>query len=211
MIEITKKILEINLPSVFTNKDLALLYPDDNVRYCQVSRAIRNGEIIRLRKNFYTLNNIYRKKPIDTDALSYRIDNSSYVSFVSALRNNNWIPEVVYVCTCVTPKKSKLVDCSLFGYDYKNIKQVDYSKGVQKVNYFGEDFFQATPLKALCDYISWRKLDWTSSEPLIESLRIEEENLMKLTTTDFNELQGNYPAYPNTELFLSSLRKELGL
>ena len=89
--------------------------------------------------------------------------------------------------------------------------QSDYSKGVQKVNYFGEDFFQATPLKALCDYISWGKFDWTSSEPLLESLRIEEENLMELTTKDFDELQGNYPAYPNTELFLSSLRKELGL
>ena len=211
MTEITKKILESDLPTVFTNKDLVLLYPDTTARYYQVSRAIRNGEIIRLRRNFYTLNNTYRKNPIDTYALSHRIDNSSYVSFVAALRKNNWIPEAVFVCTCVTQKKSRLVDCTLFGFDYQYIKQVDYSKGVQKVNYYGEDFFQATPLKALCDYISWRKLDWTSSEPLLESLRIEEENLMELTTKDFDELQGNYPAYPNTELFLSSLRKELGL
>ena len=76
MTEITKKILESDLPTVFTNKDLVLLYPDTTARYYQVSRAIRNGEIIRLRRNFYTLNDTYRKNPIDTDALSHRIDNS---------------------------------------------------------------------------------------------------------------------------------------
>lgn len=211
MIGITKSILENNLSSVFTSKDLLKLCPDDNIRYCQVNRAINNGEIIRLRKGFYTLSKIYRKKPIDSEVLSQKIDNTSYVSMVSALRNHNWIPETVYLCTCVTMKKSKKVDCTLFGYDYRNIKQKNFLKGVKTVNYYGENFLQATPLKAICDYISWRNLNWTSTEPLIDSLRIEEENLEELTSKDFDELQGNYPDYPNTERFIAGVRKELSL
>lgn len=211
MIGITKLVLENNLSSVFTPQDLKKLCPDDNVRYCQVNRAINNGEIIRLRKGFYTLNKTYRKKPIDSEALSQKIDGTSYVSMISALRNYNWIPETVFLCTCVTRKKSRKIDCSLFGYDYRNIKQKDFSKGVKTVNYYGENFLQATPLKAICDYISWRNLNWISREPLIESMRIEEENLEALTSKDFDELQGNYPDYPNTEMFLKCLKEELGL
>lgn len=144
-------------------------------------------------------------------ALSQKIDPDYYVSMMSALRNYNWIPEAVYRCTCVTKGLERVVDCNLFNFDFRNIKQKDYSKGVRKVNYFGESFNQATPLKALADYISCIGYEWNSVEPLLESLRIEEYSLGELKSEDFDELQGNYPEYPNTERFLSGVRKELGL
>lgn len=211
MIGITKSILENDLPTVFTFDDLRKLNPDDNARYCQINRAVKNGEIIRLTKGFFTLCDIFRKKPIDTAALSQRIDGRSYVSMMSALRHYDWIPEAVYRCVCVTPGKEKRVNCTYFSYVFRNIKQKDYTKGVRKVNYFGTDFLQATPLKALADYISWIGYEWDSVEPLEESLRIEEDSLAELKSEDFDEIQGNYPHYPHTERFLEGIRKELCL
>ena len=34
---------------------------------------------------------------------------------------------------------------------------------------------------------------------------------IELKSKDFDELQGNYPCYPNTESFLAGIRKELKL
>lgn len=145
MIGITKKVLEEDLPAVFTVDDLKQICPDDNIRRYQMRRAMKNNEIVKLRRGLYTLERTYRKHPIDTMALSQKIDPDSYVSMMSALRNYNWIPEAVYLCTCVTKGSEKVVDCNLFDFDFLNIKQKDYSKGVRKVNYFGESFKQATP------------------------------------------------------------------
>ncbi len=211
MTRITKAVLENNLDTVFTFDDLKKLYPNDNVRYCQLKRAIKNNEITRLAKGYFTLGELFRKKPVDIEAFSQMLDCNSYVSMTSALRNHNWIPESVFLCTNVTTGKNRYIETPYFGIDFRNLKQVDYSKGVRKVNYYGNDFLQATPLKAIADYVSWMKCDWTGIEPLIESLRIEEEQLMELKTSDFNELQGNYPCYPNTENFIDTLRKELKL
>lgn len=211
MIGITKKVLEEDLPTVFTVDDLKQICPDDNIRRCQMRRAMKNNEIVKLQRGLYTLERTYRKHPIDSMVLSQKIDPDSYVSMMSALRNYNWIPEAVYLCTCVTAGREKFVDCKLINFDFRNIKQNDYSKGVRRVNYFGESFKQATPLKALADYISWICYEWDSLEPLTESLRIEENDLETLKAEDFDELQGNYPKYPNTEKFLSGIRKELGL
>ena len=211
MIGITKSILENRIPTVFTFEDLQKICPEDNVRYCQVNRAIKNKEIIRLTKGFYTLGDLFRKEPIDSEALSQRIDDKSYVSMASALRNYNWIPEAVYRCVCVTSNRNRNITNEYLYYSFRKIKQNDYSKGVVTVNYYGTPFLQATPLKALADYISWIGYEWTTLEPLFESLRIEEESLEELKSEDFDELQGNYPCYPNTEKFLVGIRKELQL
>ena len=54
-----------------------------------------------------------------------------------------------------------------------------------------------------------RGVDWTGSEPLEESLRIEPESLESLTTSDFNELENNYKSC-RARRFLAGLKKELG-
>ena len=66
----------------------------------------------------------------------------------------------------------------------------------------------AKPLKALADYVASRGLDWTDSSPLVESLRIDEDNLETLETEDFEELEGVYKS-ARARKFLAGLRKEL--
>jgi len=81
--------------------------------------------------------------------------------------------------------------------------------GVETVSIDGQSALQAQPLKALADYVYAHKMEWTDREPLIESLRIEEEELVTLTAGDFESIQGNYCTAKNVESFLAGLRKDL--
>jgi hypothetical protein len=50
MNKLTRIILENKLSSVFTARDLKRLELNDNVRYCQMKRAMESGDIIRLQR-----------------------------------------------------------------------------------------------------------------------------------------------------------------
>ncbi|MDR0720953.1 MAG: hypothetical protein LBF78_15085, partial [Treponema sp.] len=95
-------------------------------------------------------------------------------------------------------------------FSYRHIHQRELLAGVCKINSGNNIYFQAKPLKALADYIYVLKYNWSSLEPVIESLRIERERIETLTSNDFDELQGNY-YNANVENFLKGIRKELGV
>ena len=204
-----------NLTTQILKKDLPAVFEMDQIRklpsFPELEDALKSGEIIWLTGDFYTLNNHLRKSPIDVNPLSARIDPTSYVSTKSALRNNDWIPEHVYVCTCVSAKKAVHISCKIIAFDYVLVNQKDPFKGTEIVDYYGTPFRQAKPLKALADLVAADNLDWVGTDPLLNSMRIEEENIETLKSEDFDEIQGNYIGYPNVDLFLGSLRKELSL
>ena len=70
-------------------------------------------------------------------------------------------------------------------------------------------FYMAKPLKALADTVASRGLDWSGLDPLVESLRIDDERLETLKSVDFEELDGVYRS-ARARKFLSGIRKELG-
>lgn len=66
----------------------------------------------------------------------------------------------------------------------------------------------ASPLKALADYVYIHRENWTSIDPMIRSLRIEEEQLEELSPGDFEELDGNYKSV-QVRRFLQGLKKDV--
>ncbi|GAB1483560.1 hypothetical protein MASR2M78_23760 [Treponema sp.] len=66
----------------------------------------------------------------------------------------------------------------------------------------------ASPLKALSDYVYYKRLDWTSIDPLIESLRIEEDQIAELIQADFDEIEGNYTSLRDRR-FLEAFQKDV--
>ena len=72
----------------------------------------------------------------------------------------------------------------------------------------GEAFLVASPPKALADYVYIHRCDWTSVDPLTESLRIEEESLAELTAESIERLVPNYTAR-RVRRFLEGLRRDL--
>jgi len=196
---------------VFSAADIQNIEPDDNVRYALVKRAIKDGDLVQIKRGLYTLSSPLRKQPLNRASLANRLYYPSYVSMEYALSNHGWIPEGVVTMTSATSKNPADFDTPLGRFMYKRIPQALFFCGVETVSIDGESALQARPLKALADYIYVHKLEWTDREPLIESLRIEEDELKTLSADDFESIQGNYRTAPAVEAFLAGLRKDLKL
>jgi hypothetical protein len=208
MTRLTRLIIEQRLPAVFTSDDVRHLEPNDPVRYCQMSRAIACGDIIRIRRGFYTLNKIFRSASINEHIVANLFVPESYISFETALWDAGWIPEFVYEIASVSPKPSFEIKTSFAVFSYTRVPQKNMTAGTYTVTYGNGTALEAKPLKALTDYVYANNYDWNSVKPLRQSLRIDDDNLMSLTAKDFDELQGNYEV-DRVKRFLEGIRKEL--
>ncbi len=210
MNRLTKSIIE-NLPNpVFSVHDLAVLEPSsDNIRHALVKRAVADGDLIIIRRGLYALSSLYRKVDINAFSVAQLIYGPSYISLESALSAYGWIPEGVRDIVSITCRLPKDFDTPLGHFSYVRVTQKTLYTGVRRVtNDAGMTWLIASPLKALADYVYSRRLDWTSIDPLINSLRIEEEQLAELVQGDFDELEGNYTSV-RVRRFLEGIRKEV--
>ena len=65
----------------------------------------------------------------------------------------------------------------------------------------------AKPATAIVDYVQGYKKDWTTLEPLVESLRIDEDDLFQIPFEDFSALVPYYQSR-RIEDFVKGLSKE---
>ncbi|MDA3834020.1 MAG: hypothetical protein PF495_11545 [Spirochaetales bacterium] len=210
MNRLVKTILEKVPVPVFTTLEISMLVPGSvNTRYALVKRAIADGDIIHIKRGLYTLSPLYRKGTLNLYTVSHKNLGLSYISLETALSNCGWIPEAVRTFTAVTSRTSTEFITPIGHFTYEKVPQKTLFAGVERLqDASGNVWFQATPLKALADYVYLHRCDWTSSRPLVESLRIDEESLREIAETDFLELEGNY-ANCRVVRFLEGLRKEL--
>lgn len=198
---------------VFTYLDaLIWLGGTRNSVRCRIMRAVDSGEILAIRRGLYCLSQEYSRTRLSRNLLANLIYGPSYISLESALSYHGWIPEAVHSVVSVSLGRAKTFETPLGYFDYVQLAQSPLLAGVSRVVGDKESagsFYMAKPLKALADYVAVRGKDWISSEPLVESLRIDEDNLDSLATEDFNELDGVYKS-ARARRFLAGLRKELG-
>ena len=197
-----------NIKSVFFLKDLNNFGFEKKYLDEMLNELVIKSEIYHIKNNIYTLGRILRKELVSEQILSNMLVNESYISMEFVLSQISWIPENVYVITCVTNRNSMKINTKYGNFEYINILQKNYFAGVNKYTENGYSFYKAKPLKALADMIYDRKYNWNSLHPLHNSLRIEYEDLETLTKDDFDELQGVYND-KNVENFLYGIRKEL--
>lgn len=210
MNRLVKLILEKIPVPVFTTLEISMLIPGSaDTRYGLVKRAIADGDIIQIRRGLYTVSPLYRKSILNPYSVSQMILGLSYISLETALSNCGWIPEAVRTITAATTCASTEFTTPIGHFTYEKVPQKTLFAGVDRLqDPAGNIWFQATPLKALADYVYIHKRDWDSSRPLIESLRIDEDNLRELTEADFLELEGNY-YNRRVARFLEGLKREL--
>lgn len=208
MNKLTEKFFDAPTP-VFTHADAAVaIAGTDFSRQGLVKRAIAAGEIINIRRGLYCLSPRYQKWPLDNYTLAQFIYGPSYISFESALRYHGWIPEAVHACTCASFGNGKEFRTPLGIFSYKRVVQrVFYTEVDRIVDPHGRVCFIASPVKALADYIYIRRLDWTTLEPVRESLRIEAHDLATATTEQLEMLWRNYKSQ-RVKRFLKAWKKE---
>lgn len=210
MNRLTKRIIAQIPHPFFTVKEIIALEPlSDTVRYALVKRALADGDILKIKRGLYTLSPLYRKTKINPLSAAQLIYGPSYISLETALSVHGWIPEGVRDFTSVSLRPSKEFDTPIGDFAYVCIPQKAlYAGVVRRIDNEGQCWLIASPLKALADYVYSHKLDWTSKDPLIKSLRIDEDQLSEISHDDFDELEKNYSSR-RVQRFLAGLKREV--
>lgn len=141
----------------------------------KISNLVRNKELIRLKKGFYTFSKLYQTKPINLISVANTLYTPSYVSFDYALSYYGMIPERVSEVTSATSKNEKLFDTPIGRFSYKKISLDAYSLGI---DWIYDDIeggrFIATAEKALCDKIKYdRGIGTLTQASMIEYLKYD--------------------------------------
>ncbi len=196
----------------FSRHDISAVFKGSEYsKQALLKRAIATGDIVRIRRGLYCLNSNLQRTPINELGLAQIVYGPSYISMETALRFYNWIPEAVYSITSVSINKAKDFKTPLGLYHYKRVPQKVFYSGVERViDDYGNVILIASPLKALCDYVYAHKKEWKSLKPLIVSLRVEYEDLRKITAKDFLQLENTYRSQ-RVNIFIKSLKKDLHL
>lgn len=195
---------------IFAFGDVINWYPNATraAIYGQIQRALKSGSVIQIRRGLYHLSREVFPNLVSSEVLANLIYGPSYISFESALRYHDWIPESVPNCLCVTNLRPREFETVHGKFSYVMVKQSPMMAGVLNIDDGQGPFFMATPLKALADMVASRGLDWTDCRPLVESLRIEPDELEGLTVEDFEMLDGVYYSKRARD-FLAGIRREL--
>jgi predicted transcriptional regulator of viral defense system len=212
MNRLVRKIIEFSPAGVISGQDLATLLPEgDSKRQALIKRAVASGDIVRIRRGLYCLADMYQKKRLNPFSVSQHIYGPSYISLESALRWHDWIPEAVYSYTSVSLKNSKEFNTPAGLFSYSRVPQKALYAGVNRqTDDSGCVFLIASPLKALADYVYVHKCDWSGVDPVVDSLRVEMEELECLTGDQFDVLANNYNSQ-RVQRFCKGLRKDLKL
>lgn len=141
----------------------------------KISNLVKSGELIRLKKGFYTFSKAYLARPIDLISVANTLYTPSYVSFDYALSYYGMIPERVSEITSATSKNEKLFETPVGRFSYKKIPLQAYSIGVDWIYDEKEGGkFIATAEKALCDKIRYdRGIGTLTQSAMLEYLKYD--------------------------------------
>jgi predicted transcriptional regulator of viral defense system len=183
-----------NNPSpLITQGELAhLLKKGANSRHSQLSRAAKKGELIRVKRGLYCLSEHLAKRTPHPFELASFIYGPSYISLESALSYHGLIPESVPSITSTSIKRNTTAQTPFGFYTYHRLPTFNFFIGVEHVKEDDNQFLLATPWKALLDYIYCYKKNWQDLSPVVDSLRIEPDDLPSLTRDNLLALNSFY-------------------
>ena len=201
--------------NVLNDRQMArVLGGTDARRYGQVNRALKAGELVRVKRGLYILADKFRDDPVHPFALAQQLLPASYVSGESALSFYGWIPESVHTVLSMTAKGKSL------SYEHDTLGKFEFRRMTVKPGYFLQSVARhelqhqvaliAEPLRALLDLVYLRKLPWQGLDFLVSGLRIEEEQLRTVNRLDVTRLLDIYKGNREQE-FIENLQRSLGL
>jgi hypothetical protein len=190
-----------------------LLAASDASRYGLVNRALKVGELHRVKRALYVLDNKYRDYPLHPFVLAQMLESGSYISLEMALAHHGWIPEAVYTITSILPgRKSKSYDHEKFGsftFHPLAIERGHFLELVLRQKAGEQTMLIAKPIRALMDLVCLRKKEWQGIDWLIDGMRIDYEYLRTVNNAEIRTLKLVYKQ-KRVKKFLDKLSKELG-
>ena len=214
MTTLKEKIIAANFADhILTDIDLnSLLDGTSAARYGRVNKALKKGELIKIRRGLYVHADKYRQKKLSKFFLASRIVPHSYISLESALSYYGWIPEHVTAVTSVLAvgrSKKFTTPFGEFVFYQLPVNEYEFLTGVHRIEEIkDEPFLLASPLRALADYVYVKKIEWKNITYLTSSLRIDMEQLIQIRPKHFLEIKRVFRSRRVLH-FLESLKKEL--
>lgn len=157
-----------------------------------LSRWVKRGHIIRLKKGIYMTRLFYERHLGDASfaaVVSAILVPQSYVSLEYVLQRSGVLTEVTYPITAVTLKNTRKIKNDVGTFVYRHIKSSLYT-GFEIENYFGVVFNQALSSKALFDYFYFRPMSRplrTFEIDLAEELRLNVEEFSPEVRDQFGD------------------------
>jgi hypothetical protein len=162
-------------------------FPDLASPEKKVQALEKSGELIRLKRNLFVVNQELSGKETDVRLCANHIYGPSYVSFQWALRHYGMIPEQVFLMTSATTKRTRSFETPIGNFRYVQVPASYFPIGVECMEEQGVSFLMATREKALCDTILLdnfvpRQSVKSLAAYLEEDLRIDMDILTELDT-----------------------------
>jgi len=214
MKSLTEKIIESNQNNrVFSEAQLRRMLGGSNARrYGLVNRALKVGELHRVKRALYVLDNKYRDYPLHPFALAQMLEPGSYVSLETALAHHGWIPEAVYTTASIlSGRKSKICNHEKLGSFTFHPLAIDkgyFLELVLREQVSQQAMLIAKPVRALMDLVCLRKREWQGMDWLTEGMRIDYEYLRTIKSADIRALKLVYKQ-KSVKNFLDKLSREL--
>ncbi len=213
---LTQQLIEVGLNDrIFTDFQLSRLVTGTNQRrHHLVNRAMKAGELVRLRRGQYVLADEFRTYSCHPYAVAQMLEPGSYVSLETALAFHGWIPESVYTTISIVPgrkaKEYRHERLGLFTFHPLAIQSGYFLELVQRTQVCGQTFLMAHPLRALLDLVCLKKIEWQGIGWIEQGLRIDVDAFNKVTGAELRTLKEVYK-YKRTYRFIDELEKALGL
>jgi hypothetical protein len=177
-----------------------------------IKRACQKGELIRVKNGIYVVGDEWRKFGVDLFSVANYMVRPSYISLESALSYYNLIPEAVYTTTSVTTKLTSEYESALGIFSFSHLKLEHFNFGFyQQVEKTGP-FLNATPLKALMDYIYLHNKNYDSVSAIEEDLRFDWNRFIQynefVNKEKIQEFKTRYKSY-RMKRVLSNIGKKL--
>ncbi len=174
---------------VFSEEDAALVLPDlsEAARYNKLSREVKKGTLLRLKRGVYAYAASHQRKGLHPFVVAHKLYFPSYVSFESALSHYQVIPEGISITTCATTKASVRISTPIGAYQYRWLPQHIYSVAIEREEDNGHVFLIAHPLKALLDIVYTRKKNYGHLGDIEADLRLDLGELARLLRKDKNK------------------------
>jgi len=178
-------------PVLDTATAIRLTQEDPQVLRNQITRWVKNGELIQLKRGLYVFNEDERSRDVTRLFCANKIYEPSYISMETALSLYGIIPEGVAVITSVTAKVTKRFRNNAGSFFYQHIKAEAF-RGFRQENFEGLPVFIAEPEKAVLDflYLNSARFGRDPQDQLRTSFRFQPET--DLSPERMRELAGTF-------------------
>ncbi len=165
-------------------------------RYNLVNRALKAGELVRLRRGIYMLSPMLTGKMPHPFVIAQALAPGSYVSMETALAWHGLIPEAVHVTLSVVPGRRSLdvrhEIAGMYQFVPMALRRGCFLEGVDRQQFGDQYALVADPARAMADIVCDRGMTPAEMPVFLASMRIDIDDMEPIGPDVWRRLTETY-------------------